>query len=119
MKVAVVGSRSIIDEVGIVKVLSAYDNITEVVSGGAKGVDSIAEKYAKDSGIRTNIFLPEWKKYGKRAGFVRNVTLIDNSDMIIAFWDGISRGTKHSIDYANRKGKDVHTWMYKNGKWVL
>lgn len=80
-----------------------------LVSGGAKGPDSWSEEYAKDRGVQTIIFLPDWAKFGKRAGMVRNHDIVGQADLIIAFWDGFSRGTKYSIDLARSQGKPVWT----------
>lgn len=118
MKFAIVGSRQILDEKGIHEVLDRY-NITHIISGGAKGVDSIAYNYAIKRGLLTTIFKPDWRKYGKRAGYVRNQDIIDNSDYVLAFWDGSSHGTKHSIDLAkNTYHKPIDVWIYDNG-WIL
>ena len=76
--------------------------ISQIVSGGAKGADSLAARYANEKGIPLVVFLPVWDKYGKRAGFVRNKEIVKASDIVICFWDGQSRGTKHSIDYAEK-----------------
>lgn len=78
-----------------------------IVSGGARGADSIAEQWAKEWGYQTMIFSAEWDKYGKSAGYRRNQQIIDASDVVIAFWDGTSKGTKHSIDIATKQGKPI------------
>ena len=83
----------------------------EFVSGGAKGVDSIAEKYARGHGVKCHIFLPDWEQYGKSAGFIRNKLIIDAADKVIAFWDGKSKGTKSSIDLAINAGKPVDVYI--------
>lgn len=82
-------------------------NVVKIVSGGARGADSLGERYAKENNIETLIFYPDWTKHGKKAGFLRNVTIVDNSDMILAFWDRVSNGTKHTITIANAKNKRV------------
>lgn len=71
-----------------------------IVSGGASGADILGKQYAIDKKLNYIEFPADWNKYGKRAGFIRNQTIIDNSDFIIAFWDGVSNGTKNSIDIA-------------------
>lgn len=102
MKVAVVGSRSFTDYELLKKTLDElYPNITRIVSGGAKGADSLSEQYAKEEGIPTQIFKPDWEKHGKAAGFIRNRDIVENSDMVIAFHDGQSKGTANSIELAN------------------
>lgn len=71
-----------------------------IVSGGASGADILGKQYAIDKKLNYIEFPADWNKYSKRAGFIRNQTIVDNSDFIIAFWDGVSNGTKHSIDLA-------------------
>ena len=68
-----------------------------VISGGAKGADSLGEQFAKEFGYGRTIFLPQWDKYGKSAGFRRNQQIVDACDMVLAFWDGKSRGTADTI----------------------
>jgi hypothetical protein len=73
------------------------------LNGGAKGADSYGEYYAKERGIPVTIFLPDWNTYGKKAGYIRNKLIVESSDLVIAFWDRVSKGTKHSIDIAKAK----------------
>jgi len=80
----------------------------EIVSGGAKGPDSIAERFAHICRIPTKIFLPDWDKHGKSAGLIRNKEIVDYSHMIVAFWDQQSKGTKHTIDLTLKAGKPVY-----------
>lgn len=67
------------------------ENVTEIVSGGAKGVDTCAKEYALSRGIKLTEYLPEYEKYGKVAPLKRNITIIESADLVLAFWDGISR----------------------------
>ena len=106
MKVAVIGSRGFNDYELVVKTLSNL-HITLLVSGGAKGADTLGEKYANEHDIPTLIFKPDWETHGKAAGMIRNTTIVDNSDIVVAFWDGESSGTKDSITKAEKKGKKV------------
>jgi len=114
MKVAVIGSRTFNDYEKVVSVLNDIPNITKIVSGGAKGADYLGEKYAYYNTIPKIIHLPEWDKYGKKAGFVRNKLIVDDADIVVAFWDGISLGTKSSIEYANKTSKKVVIIYSKN-----
>jgi predicted Rossmann fold nucleotide-binding protein DprA/Smf involved in DNA uptake len=108
MRYGIVGSREFTDYSIVQKVLDEHNiYIVEIVSGGARGADSLAARYAEENAIVLVEFLPDYDKYGKKAPFVRNKLIVDNSDIIIAFWNGISRGTKHSIDYATSKKKKV------------
>lgn len=106
MQCIICGSRTIADY-GIVK--AAIDdsefNIIEVVSGGAVGPDRLGERWAKENGILVTRFLPDWNKYGKRAGMLRNAAMIDYikpNGAVIAVWDGVSRGTANTILLAKR-----------------
>lgn len=104
MKVAIIGSR------GITSLdLSNYlpEGVDTIVSGGARGVDSIAAAYAKDHGIRLVEFLPDYAKFGKGAPLKRNHQIIEAADLVLAFWDGHSRGTAYTIREARKAGKEV------------
>lgn len=108
MKVAVIGSRGL-----SVTDLGRYlpKNTTEIVSGGAKGVDTSAREYALSHGIKLTDFLPEYTKYGRSAPLKRNITIIEYSDIVIAFWDGKSRGTKFVIDNCRKLGVEVRVYI--------
>ncbi len=110
-KLAVVGSRNLADYLLVEKTLDAYyfihGNDLEIVSGGAKGADSLAARYAQENDLKLHVFLPEWNKYGKSAGFRRNTLIWDISDAGVAFWDGVSKGTSHSFDIAKSQGKEL------------
>lgn len=106
MKLAVVGSRNL-KNIDLGQYLSKYEDITEIVSGGAIGVDTLAEEWAKVNKIPTTIFYPDYKRYGKRAPLVRNDQIVEKADEIIAFWDGKSRGTMYTIKAAKKAGKRV------------
>lgn len=81
--------------------------ISLIVSGGASGADNLAERFADKYQIKILIHYPDWDLYGKKAGFVRNQLIVDDSDIVIAFWDGASTGTKSTIDFAKNEGKEV------------
>ncbi len=104
MKVAVIGSRGL-----SVSDLGRYlpENTTEIVSGGAKGVDTSAREYALAHGIKLTEFMPEYTRFGRSAPLKRNITIIEYSDIVIAFWDGKSRGTKFVIDNCRKLGVEV------------
>lgn len=95
MRVAVIGSRGL-----TVNNLEKYlpEGTTEIVSGGARGIDQCAREYAISHGIKLTEFLPEYQKFGQKAPLIRNITIIENSDIVLAFWDGNSHGTKFVID---------------------
>lgn len=111
MKLAVVGSRSFSDYDLLKEKLDKIHSrktVRLVVSGGAAGADRLAEKWAGENGIEVKVFFPDWQKYGKRAGFLRNEQIIESADVVIAFWDGHSRGTQHSINLAKNRDIPVH-----------
>lgn len=111
MKLAIIGSRTFTDSDKaweVFKALPFYNQVTHIVSGGAKGADSIAELLAKWSGKEMIIHYPDWDKYGKQAGFIRNRLIINDSDCVLAFWDLKSKGTLNSITLATKKGIPVH-----------
>lgn len=78
-----------------------------IVSGGARGVDTAAVNAAKKYGLQYKVWEADWRTHGKAAGFVRNYQIVDDADLVVAFWDNVSRGTRHSIEYAERTGKGV------------
>ena len=104
MKLAVIGSRDIC-EVEIEKYLP--DDISEIVSGGARGVDTVAKRYAQNKGIKITEFLPNYKRYGRAAPLKRNEEIAAYSDALIAFWDGSSKGTEYTVKLFGKLGKPV------------
>lgn len=99
MKIIIAGSRDF-DNYALLKSICApclLDN-GEIVSGGARGADMLGEKLAKELGIKLHRFPADWNTKGKAAGFIRNVEMAKFADMLIAFWDEQSRGTRHMID---------------------
>lgn len=108
MKVAVIGSRGL-----SVSDLGRYlpKNTTEIVSGGAKGVDTSAREYALSHGIKLTEFLPEYTRFGRSAPLKRNITIIEYSDIVLAFWDGKTRGTKFVIDNCRKLGVEVRVYI--------
>jgi hypothetical protein len=112
MKVAVIGSRDF-NDYNLVKSTLSTLNITLIVSGGARGADTLGERYADENKIPTKIFYPDWGTHGKSAGFKRNTDIIENSDLILAFWDGSSKGTLDSLNKASRLGKNLLIINYK------
>lgn len=104
--VAIIGSRSI-TELNLDWYLNK-DHILQVVSGGANGVDSLVEKWAKKNKIDFIAFLPQYKIYGgKYAPLKRDEDMVNYSDELICFWDGKSNGTKYSAEYALKMGRKV------------
>ena len=104
MKVAVIGSRGL-----SVPDLGNYlpENTDEIISGGARGVDTSARQYALAHNIKLTEYLPEYEKYGRTAPLKRNITIIENSDLVLAFWDGRSPGTRFVIDNCHKMGVKI------------
>ena len=75
-----------------------------IVSGGALGADTYAKEYAIKNNIPIVEFLPDYKRYGRNAPILRNIQIVENCDFLLAFWDCISRGTKFTIEYAEKRG---------------
>ena len=111
MRVAVIGSREL-----LVDNLEDYlpEETTEIISGGARGVDASAKDYALQHGLKLTEYLPEYARYGRAAPLKRNITIIENADLVLAFWDGASRGTKYVID--NCKKRNIPVKIYLPGK---
>lgn len=107
MKIAIVGSREYASPHEVTNFVASLPDDAVVVSGGARGVDTWAEQAARMRGLAVEVHRANWKDYGKRAGFVRNYTIVKSADRVVAFWDGESRGTAHSIRIAREMGKDV------------
>ena len=78
-----------------------------IVCGGAVGVDSIAYSWAKQNGIETIVYKPNYEIYGRRAPLVRDEEMAEFCDVIICFWDGKSRGSKYTCDYGKKIGRKV------------
>lgn len=108
MKVAIIGSRTL-----QVKNLEQYlpQEITEIVSGGARGIDTCAKNYAVEHHIQLTEFLPNYREYGKSAPLKRNLEIIRYADIVIAFWDGKSHGTKFVIDNCRRMRREIKIFI--------
>lgn len=115
MKVIIAGSRDIVSihYINLAIQKSGFD-ITEVVSGGARGVDQLGERWAKENQIPVRRFLPDWKKYGKKAGILRNKEMADYGEALIACWDKKSSGTKNMIETAKKQGLKVYVLEINN-----
>ena len=102
MKVAIVGSRGL-----ALQDFNPYlpDETTEIVSGGAKGIDQCAACYAKTHGLTLTEFKPDYPRYGKAAPLKRNLEIVNNADYVLIFWDGASRGSRFVADACEKSGK--------------
>lgn len=112
MKTIIAGSRQISDYAMVEDAISQCAwRPTVVISGAARGVDTLGERWAEDNGVPVERFPADWGKHGKSAGYKRNLEMVDHAEALIAIWDGESRGTKHMIDIARRAGLKVHVEM--------
>ena len=104
MKLLIAGSRGI-DSFDLSRYVQEDADV--IISGGAKGIDTIAEKYADDHGIEKIIMRPDYVRYGRAAPIRRNEEMVELADAVLIIWDGRSRGTKYTSDYAKKKNKPV------------
>ena len=114
MKLGIVGSRSFTDYEFLKNALDPLkEQIELVISGGANGADLLGERWAAENNIPVKIFYPDWKRYEKRAGFIRNEEIVKESDAIVAFQVNESKGTQHTIDLAKKYNKKVRVFKFK------
>jgi len=111
MTVAIVGSRSFpkFD-------LTPYipEDTTEIVSGGAIGVDSLAKEYAIKHNIKLTEYIPDYSTYGKSAPLVRNDIIIDKADLVLIFWNGKSKGSQYVIERCKKLGVSFYIYLSKD-----
>lgn len=111
MKIAIIGSRNLTIN-NLEKYIPA--SVTEIVSGGAKGIDTCARKYAQANNIKLTEFLPQYNKYKKSAPLKRNLQIINYADIVIAFWDDKSSGTAHVINNCKKINKRVIVYKFNH-----
>lgn len=115
IKTIIAGSRSITNYPTIQTLLSNYlfthPPISEVVSGGATGVDKLGERWARENEVEVKLFPAEWDRFGKGAGSIRNIEMASYGDRLIAIWDGSSKGTFHMINCMKSLKKDVEVYQ--------
>ena len=110
MKLAIVGSRTL----EFANIEDRLPNgVTEIVSGGAKGIDQVAASYARIHNIKLTEFRPDYEHFGRAAPLKRNEKIAEYADSALVFWDGSSRGTKYTIDLFRKKGKPITVVMQK------
>ena len=113
MKVLIAGSRSIENFD-----LSPYipENTDLIISGGANGVDKLAEEYADKMRVSKLILRPKYNLYKRAAPLKRNDEMVELSDYVLVVWDGVSKGTKHTIDYAKKLNKKINVIIKEKGE---
>ena len=109
MKLAIIGSRNL--DIDIRDYIPR--EVSEIVFGGAKGIDTLARQFAEQNGLTFIEFSPEYNLYGKRAPLVRNEKIADYADEAIALWDGNSKGTAHTIKLFKEKRKKITVYIIK------
>lgn len=104
MKLLIAGSRGI-DEFDLSEYVT--DDVDTILSGGAEGIDTLAESYADRHKLSKIILRPRYDLYGKAAPLKRNEELVKMADKVLVIWDGESKGTKYTIDFAERERKNI------------
>lgn len=117
-RLAIVGSRDFPKPELVKQFVERLQRDTVVVSGGARGVDSVAVEAARQRGLATEVFEADWDRLGKRAGIERNARMIDTVHGLVAFWDGKSRGTQHAIQCAKSRGLWLRVYVIDGHKDV-
>lgn len=119
MKLIIAGSRSFNNYKLLKQEVEKYIvelgvdiNDVIVVSGGARGADTLGEMFALENLLKIEYYTALWERYGKQAGYKRNVEMGDNADALIAFWDGESKGTLHMINYMKALNKPVKIILF-------
>ena len=123
IRIIIAGSRDFNDYTLLEKALNKYIEDTkinpdeiEIISGHARGADSLGELFAKNNKLQLAKFPAQWDKYGKTAGFLRNREManyaLQETGVLFAFWDGQSRGTNHMINFSREKGLEVHVVQF-------
>jgi len=113
INVSVTGSRSIKDRAMVFKILNTINDmytISKIIHGGASGVDTIANEYGINKNIPIKIIKPDWDTYGKSAGMIRNNDIVKIGDLVLAIYDGSSKGTLNAITTAIRIKKNIMTF---------
>jgi hypothetical protein len=113
MRTIIAGGRDFTNKIFFNECLKSYGSeISQVISGCAKGADTLGEDYALFHGIPLKQYPANWERYGRGAGAIRNELMAENADALIAFWDGRSKGTHHMIRHARKKGLKVTIFNY-------
>ena len=121
MKVIIAGGRDFTNVTVMATTLNNLQDVDHVIEiekltlicGMARGADLAAYKLFSEAGLPIKMYPADWDQYGKSAGFIRNAQMADIADMLIAFWDGESRGTAHMIDTARKLNLNVLVFNYE------
>lgn len=110
-KLLIAGSRDFNDYQLLKKSLKP-ENIECIISGCARGADTLAIQYAKEFNIPVEKYPADWNKYGRSAGYIRNKIMVDRATAVICFWDGKSKGTRHTINITEEAKKPLKVVIY-------
>jgi hypothetical protein len=117
MRTIIAGSRTITDQTEVDEAIkNSGFTITEVLSGGARGVDTLGEAWANAHSIPYSIFLADWQQHEKAAGPIRNSEMAANADALILVWDGASRGSQDMLTKAIARGLKIHVRLVRPEK---
>jgi len=112
MRTIIAGGRTVTDPKLLQEALSQCGwTPTLVLCGLAKGADTLGEEYALDNDIPVEYYPANWNKFGRTAGFIRNIQMADNAVALIALWDGVSKGTAHMITAARKRKLKVYVHL--------
>jgi hypothetical protein len=118
MKTIIAGGRDIHDKEILLQAINESGfEITHVIVGGAPGVDTMAEEWAREKNLTGEIHNADWRKFGKAAGPIRNRVMAEHGEALIAIWDGVSRGTKNMIEEATKRKLKVY--VYRTDEYHL
>jgi len=111
LKIAIIGSRSLsaTDSEIFENLPCSLSEITEIISGGARGIDKSVERFAKNHGLKMTVIKPNYLKYGKSAPIIRNRQIVESADYVLMFWDWRSAGTKNVLTLCIKTGKPFRT----------
>jgi hypothetical protein len=117
LKVAIVGGRDFADLDRVVEDMTSLMASkgfpkTEILCGEARGADTQGRLYGEMLGFTVKSYPAKWNEYGKSAGYRRNAEMAKDADVVLAYWDGVSKGTKHMIDLTKKKGKQLELRDY-------
>ena len=119
IRIIIAGSRDFSDYDLLKRTLAKRQQSLEdvtIISGTARGADRLGERFAVEHNLKLIRMPADWDRYGKRAGYLRNVAMAEHASeatgVLYAFWDGCSRGTQHMINIAKKHALEVHIIKY-------
>lgn len=111
LKVAVIGSRHAGEETYNLILRQLPKGCSQIITGGACGVDALAKRAAAELGVKHTCIRPRYQRYGRSAPLVRNIDIVENADCVLAFWDGQSKGTRHALGCCIKLGKPFKIFL--------